>query len=140
MVESHDELTDQAEHSRPDNQEKRGTTRREFARTLAAIATTPFLFSGLAGARTRELAAADPPDLLALIPAQPQAQPPEKPLPEAEALAELARIQYGKNLSDDQMAEVKRSLSSRFRASEAMKKIKLANGDEPAFIFSANTQ
>jgi hypothetical protein len=77
---------------------------------------------------------------LALIPAQRQAQAPEKPLPEAEALAEVARIQYGKNLTDEQMAEVKRSLSGRFRASEAMKKVKLENGDEPAFIFSANPQ
>jgi hypothetical protein len=132
------------EHTEPSGNalalEKRGSTRREFARTLAAVAASPLLFSRIADAHPGGPTTADQPDLLALIPAQPQAQAPEKPLPEAEALAEVARIQYGKNLTDDQMAEVKRSLSGRFRASEAMKKIKLANGDEPAFIFSANPQ
>jgi hypothetical protein len=75
---------------------------------------------------------------MAVIPSVAQTQTPEKPLPEAEALAEVARIQYGKNLTDEQMTEIKRSLTGRFRAAEAMKRTKLANGDEPAFIFSAN--
>ena len=140
MARSRDESTEQSENAWRQTPRKRGSTRREFARNLAAVAASPLLFSRLAGARPRELPPANPSHPLALIPAQPQAQAPEKPPPEAEALAEVARIQYGKNLTDEQMAEVKRSLSGRFRASEAMKKVKLENGDEPAFIFSANPQ
>ena len=86
----------------------------------------------------RDRNGADPADPSLAIAGEPQGPAPEKPVPEAEALAEVAHIQYGKNLTDDQMVEIKRSLSGRFRAGEAMKKIKLANGDEPAFIFSAN--
>ena len=135
MPESRDEFAAQAGSTPPQPGEKPGSTRREFARTLAALAATPFL--GHAIARAGKLAPT-PGDLSVAIPGEPQAQAPEKPLPEAEALAEVARIQYGKNLTDDQMVEIKRSLSGRFRAAEAMKKVKLANGDEPAFIFSAN--
>lgn len=122
------------------------STRREFARTLAALAATPLLrpvipFSGTDRAPATAPARADAP-----IPAEPpastaerlQAQTPAETLPEAEALSEVVRIQYGKNLSAEQMAEVKRSLSGRFRSAEAMKKVKLENGDEPAFVFSAN--
>ena len=120
--------------------DKRGSTRREFAKTLAAIAATPLLGPAIAQVALGNAASANPADLPLGIPAEPQVQAPEKPLPEVEALAEVARIQYGKNLTDDQMTEIKRSLSGRFRAAEAMKKIKLANSDEPAFIFSANPQ
>jgi len=140
MAKSSDRSGKLAESTRSNASNKRGRTRREFAKALATIAASPLLFPGLAAARARARAAAGSPDLLALIPAQAQGQTPEKPLPEAEALAEVARILYGKNLTDDQMAEVKRSLSNRFRASEAMKKTRLANGDEPAFVFSPNPQ
>jgi len=140
MTQSRDESAHQA-RSNPQQDERKGSTRREFARTLAALAITPLLRPAFAPAhKSKGLSPAAAGDPLAIMLAGTQAQTPEKPLPEAEALAEVARIQYGKNLTDDQMAEIKRSLSGRFRAAEAMKKIKVANGDEPAFIFSANPQ
>lgn|SRR5262245_6913061 len=124
----------------PRTRETHGSTRREFAKTLAALAAMPWLVSWEANASMKEPPHPPVGDPATAVPGIAQAQAPEKPLPEAEALAEVAKIQYGKNLTDDQMAEIKRSLSGRFRAAEAMKKIKLANGDEPAFIFSANPQ
>jgi hypothetical protein len=137
MTRSADEPNNQSAPPPLQTHESSGSTRREFAKSLAALAAIPLLGTGKARAGTEAAppVAANP---LTMAPAELQAQPSEKPLPEAEALAEVARIQYGKNLNEEQMAEIKRSLSGRFRAAEAMKKTKLANGDEPAFIFSAN--
>src|SRR5262249_27171156 len=140
MTRDRDEFEDQAGIAAPKANEARGNTRREFAKTLAALAALPLMGAGKALGNTERPPYATAVNPSTMAPAIPQAQAPEKPLPEAEALADVARILYGKNLNDDQMAEVKRSLSGRFRAAEAMKKIKLANGDEPAFIFSANPQ
>ena len=123
----------------PQTQKSLGSSRREFAKSLAALAAIPLLGNGKARGSTEEaLPVTANPGTMAS--AAEQTQPQEKPLPEAEALAEVAKVQYGKYLSDDQMAEIKRSISGRFRAAETMKKTKLANGDEPAFIFSANPQ
>jgi hypothetical protein len=127
------------------------TSRRQFAKTLAVIAATPLLGSGMSfGRETPEHAARGavalasgessetapshtaPGDESAL-----QAQD-EKPTPDAEALAEVVRIRYGKNLTDDQLTEVKRSINGRIRNADRLKQFKLANGDEPAFIFSAD--
>jgi len=140
MWRGHDKFEDPAGFAGPKGTEARGSTRREFARTLAALAALPFLGAGKGSGSAEKATSAPALNLLTMAAEVMQAQAPEKPLPEAEALAEVARIQYGKNLTDDQMVEIKRSLSGRFRAAEAMKKIKLANGDEPAFIFSANPQ
>jgi len=105
------------------------STRRQFAKTLAAIAAAPLL--------PRPASSSDLHALDASAPELSQAPAEQKPSPEAEALAELVRIRYGKNLSTDQMTEVKRSLDNRLRNADRMKQYKLANGDEPAFIFSA---
>ena len=151
MAEPRNKSTENPEslqYQRPEELGRTKSTRREFARTLAALAATPLLrpvipFSRTDGGRLLTPAVADKP-ISASTPASTterlQAQTPAEPLPEAEALSEVVRIQYGKNLSTEQMAEVKRSLSGRFRSAEAMKKVKLENGDEPAFVFSANPQ
>ena len=139
MPRSADESINQDGGARLQTKESSGSTRREFARSLAALAAIPLLGAGKTRAEA-EVVAPGAETLSTMLFSMPQGQAPEKPLPEAEALAEVARIQYGKYLNDDQMAEIKRSLSGRFRGAEAMKKTKLANGDEPAFIFSANPQ
>ena len=139
MPRSADESINQDGGTRLQSKESSGSTRREFTRSLAALAAIPLLGAGKTRAEP-ELVTPTTETLSTMLFSMPQGQAPEKPLPEAEALAEVARIQYGKYLNDDQMAEIKRSLSGRFRAAEAMKKTKLANGDEPAFIFSANPQ
>jgi hypothetical protein len=56
----------------------------------------------------------------------------------AEALAEAARIRYGEHINEDQFNEIRRSIDRALRAADRMKQFKLKNGDEPAFIFSAD--
>ena len=138
MPRSADESINRSSSNQGQTQKSLGSTRREFAKSLAALAAIPLLGNRGAHAGTDAPPVAVAP--MAVAPAVLQAQAAEKPLPEAEALAEVVKIQYGKHLNDDQLAEIKRSLGGRFRAAETMKKTKLANGDEPAFIFSANPQ
>jgi hypothetical protein len=105
------------------------STRREFAKTLAALAATP-LFARLSPANARGgTPAIDPEDW-------PQ-EGERPPMPDAEALTHLVKIRYGNNLTEDQLVEVRRSIEGRLRSAAAMHKFKLANGDEPAFVFSA---
>jgi hypothetical protein len=99
---------------------KNKSTRREFAKTLATIAATPLL--GHYGSTI----------------AEPQTQAPEQPSPIAEALTEVVRIRYGKNLNDEQIKSIKQSIDQGQRSAERLKQFKLANGDEPAFVFSAD--
>jgi hypothetical protein len=128
------------------------TSRRQFTKTIAVIAATPLLprlgtasplgrgnqpgavmTPELAGTPAESSAGRNMDDESAV-----QAQDADKPTPDAEALAEVVRIRYGKNLSDDQIAEVKRSINGRIRTADRLKQFKLANGDEPAFVFSAD--
>jgi hypothetical protein len=120
--------------NKPDGFQK--STRRQFAKTLAAIAAAPLLPRP---ASSSELYAptTSGPELPEVSTSFSQAAAEQKPSPDAEALTELVRIRYGKNLSNDQLTEVRRSLDNRIRAADRMKQFKLANGDEPAFIFSA---
>jgi hypothetical protein len=99
-----------------------GTTRREFAKALALAAAAPLV----AGADT---AHGDEP----APPAKPQG-----PLAIAEALTELARLQHGKHLTDEQLKAVQRSILGGVFAAERMNKVPLKNSDEPAFVFSAD--
>jgi hypothetical protein len=92
----------------------RGPTRREFAQALALLAAP--VLGGSAAAQQ---------------PADPAAAP-------ADALTELARSRYGKHLTEDDLKNVKRSIQRGQLGAELLRKVKLANGDEPAFIFTAD--
>ena len=100
----------------------RKSSRRQFAKAIASLAATPLMARALTGG---EAAGAI------------QGQQPEIS-PAAVALAEVLRHRYGPSLNDEQMNEVKRSLDNRLRAADRMKQNKLANGDEPAFVFTAD--
>jgi hypothetical protein len=90
--------------------EDHGLTRREFAGAIV-----------LAGAGAQE----------------PKTTPP-KPAPSAaDALAEVAQLRYGKHLSEEQLKEVRRGIERGLRSAERLRQVKLANSDEPAFVFSA---
>jgi hypothetical protein len=99
-----------------------GNTRREFAKALALAAAAPLVASP-------NTARADDPT--------PPAKPPG-PLAAAEALTELARLQHGKHLTDEQLKAVQRSILGGVFAAERMNKVPLKNSDEPAFVFSAD--
>jgi hypothetical protein len=104
--------------SRPSRQEQHPPNRREFARTVAALAIAP-------------LAAAGP--VLA------QEAKPSDPVAEVgQALGEAARALYGKFLTKDQLNAVKRRVAAAVRTGDRLRQVKLQNGDEPAFLFRAD--
>jgi hypothetical protein len=93
------------------------TNRRDFAKKMALLAATP----------------------LAVPLAETQAQGPAKSdaTTATEALTEIVRQRYGKFLDAEQMKAVQRAIERHQRSAEIMKQFKLTNGDEPAFVFSA---
>jgi predicted secreted protein len=105
--------------NRPTKPDRLPPSRREFARTLALLAAAPL--------------AAGP------VLAQDVKPPPSDPLMEtAKALSEIARIRYGKFLTEDQQKAVQRRIASAVRTGEQLRRFKLVNSDEPAFIFRAD--
>jgi hypothetical protein len=106
------------------------TSRRAFARTLAAVAAAPALLPASALGQAATPAAAPPP-------APAPVPTPEAPSSVAEALTEVVRIRWGKHLNGDQLGDIAKSIDGRLRAAEAMKKMPLRNGDEPDVVFSA---
>jgi hypothetical protein len=97
------------------------TTRREFAKSLALVAAAPLIGAPEANGGEDEKSSKD-----------------KLPDGVSEALTQIVRSRYGKYLTEEQVKEVKKSLEGRQRTAETMKKVKLANGDEPAFIFFAD--
>jgi len=101
-------------------------TRREFAESLALAALAPLLGPGtgplaLAGWEPALAAAAAAPDPGAL----------------AKALLEVIRVQYESRLSPEDLATIARQIQSSLDRSDQIRKLDLANGDEPDFVFAA---
>ena len=105
--------------SKPVSPDSAGTSRRQFTK---AVATT------LAAAT---LAQAQTP----AKPKEPAAQ--EKPSPLIAAYLEVARARFGDKLSPEQLEQLKKELDGYVRNSERLRAVKLQNGDEPDFVFSA---
>jgi hypothetical protein len=93
------------------------STRRDFTKTLAFLAAAP------------TAAAAQEPS------AKPSALDST-----ADALVDIARIRYGKNISGEQMKEIRDSVLHSLMAAERLRRVPLHNGDEPAVIFSAEVE
>lgn len=102
------------------------STRRRFAKTLAAAATAPIL------ARALPLGAQAAP-----TPAPSPTPAPEPPSPFVEAMAEALKAKFGKHLEPGQLEAVKRSLGRASRNAERMKQVRLGNADEPDVVFFA---
>jgi hypothetical protein len=66
-----------------------------------------------------------------------KAAAPEPPSDDAKALASIIQRRYGKYLDADQMKDVTDELDGRIKAGQALRAVKLANGDEPDFRFKA---
>jgi hypothetical protein len=64
--------------------------------------------------------------------------PPDPNTEIAQALTAIARARYGKHLTDEGQKVVRRRIGSELRSAAQLKRIKLKNGDEPAFIFRAD--
>lgn len=106
------------------------TSRREFAKSVATTLIAAPLAASMVGAQTptKPAETAAPPN--------PQ-QTATKPSPLAEAYTEVARARFGDNLTPAQLEQVKKDLEGNVRAADRLRAVKLKNGDEPDFIFSA---
>jgi len=56
---------------------------------------------------------------------------------DAKTLAEIVKRRYGQHLTPEQLESVTKELDSRIQGGTALRKAKLANGDEPDFTFHA---
>lgn len=112
----------------------RTSSRRAFAKTLAVAAAAPALLP--AAALGQAAPAATPTSALTPTPVP----TPEAPSSVAEALTEVVRIRWGKNLSGEQLGQIAKALDGRLKAGEAMKKVRLTNADEPDVVFSAGAE
>jgi hypothetical protein len=55
----------------------------------------------------------------------------------ARALAEAIRAQYGARLEAGDLDTITRQIQASLERAEQIRKVELANGDEPDFVFSA---
>ncbi|HYC31778.1 MAG TPA: hypothetical protein VEB59_05775 [Gemmatimonadales bacterium] len=55
----------------------------------------------------------------------------------ADALAAVVRAQYGERLGPEDLTTVTRQIRSALGRAEDMRRVELANGDEPDFVFTA---
>lgn len=95
--------------------------RREFAEALALAALVPVLGSGVPPIRLPTIATAETEGASAL----------------AEALAAAIRAQYGDRLSEADLAVITGQIEASLSRAARVRKVALANGDEPDFVFSA---
>ncbi len=113
--------------------------RRQFLKVVGLAGLSSTLAAPLAFAAAGEPARDKAPANAQAKPAPPAPasdQPPEIS-DEGRALAEVVRVRYGDHLNADQMSEIQKELTWRMRAGAALRRFKLANGDEPDFIFKA---
>jgi hypothetical protein len=97
-------------------------SRREFAEVLAIVGLAPLLGegNGLPG-----LSALGPGARL------------DDPSALAQALAAAIRAQYDDRLSEADLAVITRQIQASLERAAKVRKVPLANGDEPDFVFSA---
>ncbi len=58
----------------------------------------------------------------------------------AKSLLEIVRARYGKHLNAAQLKEIERSIHINLYFASKLDEAKLSNGDEPAFVFSADVR
>lgn len=109
------------------------TSRRRFTRNVAAaLVAAPFAPSLVHAQAPAAKQAPQPPK------PQPSPSPAApKPSPAAEAYTEVVRARFGDHLTPAQLDQIKKDVDGNVRAAERLRAIKLKNGDEPDFIFSA---
>jgi hypothetical protein len=105
------------------------TSRRRFAKSVAATLVAAPLAARLAEAQTpaKPKEPAAPPQ---------QGTAPQEPSPIAEAYLSVARARFGDKLSPEQLEQIKKDLDGNVRTAERLRAVKLKNSDEPDFVFS----
>ncbi len=108
------------------------TSRRQFAKSVATTLVAAPLAASLVKAQTPT----KPKE--ATAPPNPQPTPtPQKPSPLVEAYAEVARVRFGEKLTPEQLEQIKKDLDGNVRTADRLRAVKLKNGDEPDFVFTA---
>jgi hypothetical protein len=73
------------------------------------------------------------------LPGMPAAQKEKDPLDvQAEALLALAKARYGEHLNEEQLTDLGRGIRRTLGSAQGLYRVKLANADEPAVVFSAD--
>jgi hypothetical protein len=101
-----------------------GLSRRAFAESLAVALLAPMM--GVPPESVRISGWAPPENSSATIPGA-----------LAKALTQAIRAQYGTRLSAKNLATIAEQIQSGLERVERLKKVPLANGDEPDFVFTA---
>jgi hypothetical protein len=121
--------------TQPKHDAELSTSRRRFAKTLAAafVAAPALAAKAQTPPATTEPKAPPQPQP---TPAQPSQGPPA-PSPLALAYFEVARQRFGASLTPEQLEAVKRDLEGNVRTADRLRASKLKNSDEPDFVFEA---
>ena len=110
-------------------------SRRQFAKSVATTLLAAPLAASLAKGQTPTNKPKEP-----VAPPNPQPSPtPQKPSALAEAYTEVARLRF-EHLTPEQLEQVKRRIDGYVRkdgTTDRLRAVKLKNGDEPDFTFSA---
>ena len=107
-----------------------GISRRDFGK-LATAATLGTLLVPRSGA------IAAPGETGPEAPAGPAPTPPEEPGAEARALAEILRARHEGRFDPAALKEITRAIDGGLQAAAKLRRVALANADEPAFRFRA---
>jgi len=100
-----------------------GLSRRSFAESLALAALAPMI-----GVQ---------PDTIRFAQWGRAAPAGNEPAALAKALAEVIRQQYGSRLSAGDLSTITNQIQTGLDKIDQLRKVELANGDEPDFVFSA---
>ena len=104
---------------------KTPTRRRSF---LLSLASAPLVPAALAQVAPNPPQPPSP---------SPSASPDDTPSPMAMALAEAARLRFGRYYEPGDREEVEKGIHGNLQAAERLRKVKLANADEPVTTFAA---
>ena len=107
--------------------------RRDFAESVARAALIPVLGPQAAGFRLEPWIGIAAPDSPALFASAPTGEPGAL----ARALAEAIRAQYGARLEPRDLATITQQIQTSLERAEQVRKVDLANSDEPELVFSA---
>ena len=116
--------------------------RRRFLQLMGfGISSAALALPAKALAQARSAGSAPADSAKASAPAAPAgAAAPATPPPiseDARSLAEIVRRRYGQHLTPDQIEAITRELDGRIQSGRRLRDLKLANGDEPDFVFHA---
>jgi hypothetical protein len=105
--------------------------RRDFAEALAHAGLIPLLGPQAVGFRLERWIG------IAAAPGAPALPAPGEPGALARALADAIRAQYGSRLEPGDLATITQQIQTSLERAEQVRRIDLANGDEPDLVFSA---